>query len=79
MKCQVSGLGVECLLLFCITNLDYFPYVKRVIMLLIKRFEDIRAWQEARILTRKIYKLSAIGPFGQDFGLRLKPRICPLS
>jgi four helix bundle protein len=39
-------------------------------MSLIKRFEDIQAWQEARILTRQIYELSEKGPFAKDFGLK---------
>jgi len=39
-------------------------------MALIKNFEDVRAWQEARELTRKIYKLSQSGAFAKDFGLR---------
>ncbi len=36
----------------------------------IKRFEDIRAWQEARTLTKQIYSLSNYGKFSRDFGLR---------
>ena len=36
----------------------------------IQRFEDIVAWQKARELTREIYKLSKIGSFSKDFGLR---------
>jgi four helix bundle protein len=39
-------------------------------MPLVKRFEDIRAWQEARALTQQIYQLSGSGSFAQDFGLR---------
>jgi four helix bundle protein len=38
-------------------------------MSLISRFEDIKAWQEARRLTRQIYKLSKEGEFARDFGL----------
>ena len=36
----------------------------------IQRFEDIRAWQEARQLVRQIYKMSGEGKFARDFGLR---------
>jgi len=36
----------------------------------IKRFEDIRAWQEARVLTQMVYESSGQGDFGRDFGLR---------
>ena len=48
-------------------------------MPLIKRFEDIRAWQEARRLTQQIYQLSASGPFAQDFGLRNQIRRAAVS
>lgn len=39
-------------------------------MALIKRFEDIRAWQEARILVREVYKMTRQGEFTRDFGLK---------
>jgi len=39
-------------------------------MPLIKRFEDIRAWQEARKLTDQVYELTTSGSFAKDFGLR---------
>lgn len=39
-------------------------------MALIKRFEDIRAWQEARVLVREIYKMTKQGDFARDFGLK---------
>jgi len=39
-------------------------------MPLIKRFEDIQAWQEARQLTDQIYELTTSGTFAKDFGLR---------
>ena len=34
------------------------------------RFQDIEAWQKARILTREVYEASKYGPFAKDFGLR---------
>ena len=34
-----------------------------------KRFEDIEAWQQARLLTRTIYECSKKGTFAKDFGL----------
>jgi hypothetical protein len=37
---------------------------------LITRFEDIHAWQEARLLTRQVYELASKAPFARDFGLR---------
>ena len=36
----------------------------------IERFEDIMAWQKARILTREIYASTKIGQFAKDFGLK---------
>ena len=48
-------------------------------MALIKRFEDIKAWQEARVLTRRIYQLSGTGKFQQDFGLRDQIRKASVS
>ncbi|MFQ5612003.1 MAG: four helix bundle protein [Anaerolineae bacterium] len=48
-------------------------------MPLIKRFEDIQAWQEARKLTRQIYQLSSSGSFARDFGLRDQIRRAAIS
>jgi four helix bundle protein len=39
-------------------------------MPLIKCFEDIRAWQEARLLTCGIYALTNLGGLAKDFGLK---------
>ncbi len=39
-------------------------------MAIIKRFEDIEAWQKARVLTREIYRTTAMGEFARDFGLK---------
>lgn len=39
-----------------------------------KRFEDIQAWQKARILTKDIYLISGDGDFGKDFDLRRQIR-----
>jgi four helix bundle protein len=36
----------------------------------INQFEDIRAWQEARTLTKQIYELTKDGALSKDFGLR---------
>ena len=35
----------------------------------IERFEDLIAWQKARALTAKVYKISKTGSFAKDFGL----------
>ena len=39
-------------------------------MPLIKKFEDIHAWQEARKLTQQIYTMTSASPLAKDFGLR---------
>ncbi len=39
-------------------------------MALIKRFEDILAWQEARRLVKQVYELTQEGKIAKDFGLR---------
>ena len=36
----------------------------------IKRFEDIEAWQRARILTKVVYTFCADGKASKDFGFR---------
>jgi four helix bundle protein len=36
----------------------------------IERFEDIVAWQKARVLTKEIYASTRVGEFMRDFGLR---------
>lgn len=38
-------------------------------MPLVKRFEDLTAWQEARKLAQEIYRLTKEGTFRRDFGL----------
>ena len=38
-------------------------------MPLIKRFEEIKGWHEARDLTQKIYRLTMQAPFSRDFEL----------
>ena len=32
-------------------------------------FEDLIAWQKARLLTKAIYEATRCGPFAKDFGL----------
>lgn len=39
-------------------------------MAAIEKFEDIVAWQEARVLTRNVYAVTRREPFARDFGLR---------
>jgi four helix bundle protein len=36
----------------------------------IERFEDIRAWQEARVLANMVYDATDTGAFARDFALR---------
>jgi four helix bundle protein len=45
----------------------------------ITKFEDIEAWQTARILTRLIYKYSDQGAFAKDFGLKDQIRRASVS
>lgn len=35
-----------------------------------KRFENIKAWQKAREVTRQIYQISSDEKFFRDYGLR---------
>ena len=35
----------------------------------IQRFEDLIAWQKARVLTREVYAATRTGPFRNDYGL----------
>ena len=39
-------------------------------MATLRRFEDLQAWQQARILVCDVYTISAQGKLRQDFGLR---------
>ena len=38
--------------------------------MMIERFEEIQGWQEARVLTKKIYELTKKLPLRRDQGLR---------
>ena len=35
----------------------------------IEKFEDLIAWQKARVLTKEIYQITRRGEFARDFGL----------
>ena len=37
---------------------------------LVERFEDLVAWQKARLLARRVYEFTATGRIAQDYGLR---------
>jgi len=45
----------------------------------IERFEDFIAWQKARELTAKIYKVTGEGAFARDFGLKDQMRRAAVS
>jgi four helix bundle protein len=45
----------------------------------IKRFEDILAWQKARILTNSIYRETSAGAFAKDYSLRDQIRRAAVS
>jgi len=44
-----------------------------------KKFEEINAWQKARIITRKIYSLCNSEPFSRDFSLRDQTKRASIS
>ncbi len=48
-------------------------------MATIGRFEDIKAWQEARNLTQLLYLLTKTGDFARDFALRDQIRRSAIS
>jgi four helix bundle protein len=48
-------------------------------MATIKRFEEIEAWKKARVLSAEIYRVSAIGEFARDFGLKDQIRRAAVS
>ncbi|MCI0423816.1 MAG: four helix bundle protein [Acidobacteria bacterium] len=45
----------------------------------IERFEDFIAWQKARALTAKIYRVTGEGIFAKDFGLKDQMRRAAVS
>jgi four helix bundle protein len=45
----------------------------------IEHFEDFVAWQKARVLTAKIYRVTDEGKFARDFGLRDQIRRAAVS
>ncbi len=45
----------------------------------IERFEDLRCWQEARTLTRDVYRLASEGPLARDFRLRNQLTVAAVS
>lgn len=45
----------------------------------IERFEDIVAWQRARVLVKEVYLVSNSGLFAKDFGLRDQIRRAAVS
>jgi four helix bundle protein len=49
------------------------------IMATITRFEEIEAWKTARELARFVYKVSSLGGFTKDFGLRDQIRRAAVS
>ena len=48
-------------------------------MATIQRFEQIEGWQEARQLTRDVYRVTAQGAFAKDFALRDQIRPASVS
>lgn len=48
-------------------------------MAMIQKFEDIQAWQEARVLVKMIYQLTNKEKFSKDFGMRDQIRRAAVS
>ena len=48
-------------------------------MATVNRFEDLRCWQEARVLTRKVYVYSQKGKLGKDWDAKSQFRRAALS
>jgi four helix bundle protein len=44
-----------------------------------KKFEEIEAWQKARELTKRVYKISRTTSFARDFGLKDQIRRASVS
>jgi hypothetical protein len=47
-----------------------FTLLKGICMSTIRRFEDIKAWQKARELTKEIYKMCGATSISKDYGFR---------
>jgi four helix bundle protein len=45
----------------------------------VARFEDLIAWQKARVLTKSIYQSTVEGPFTKNYGLRDQARRAAVS
>ncbi len=45
----------------------------------VERFEDLIAWQKARVLTRDVYAATGQGSFTKDFGLKDQIRRAAVS
>jgi four helix bundle protein len=48
-------------------------------MAMIQKFEDIQAWQEARVLVKMVYQLTNKEKFSKDFGMRDQIRRAAVS
>jgi four helix bundle protein len=50
-----------------------------MIMAKIERFEDLKCWQEARELVKKIYQATNESPFAKDFDMKSQIRRASIS
>jgi four helix bundle protein len=48
---------------------EWGTITRRIAMRKIEKFEDLVAWQKARVLTKAIYEVTRQGAFARDFGL----------
>jgi four helix bundle protein len=58
---------------------NHQPQMIRRKMMKIKTFEDIESWKKARALTNEIYKITGVGTFARDFGLKDQIRRASVS
>lgn len=66
---------IDCGVEFQVSSLRF----EVIAMATFKRVEDIEVWQRARVLTREIYRISNLGNFSKDFGLRDQIRRASVS
>ncbi len=45
----------------------------------IKKFEEIKSWKKARMLTKQIYEVTSVGSFRRDFSLKDQIRRASVS
>jgi four helix bundle protein len=62
-----------------LANYQFFTLTFNGGVMLLKKFEEMKVWQDARILITHIYEISGSGNFLKDFGLRDQIRRASVS